>query len=58
VAAAIKREFQVEAKLLAGHNGVFQVSVDGELVFNNEMKCGPMPKPEDIIPKIRELRGG
>jgi predicted Rdx family selenoprotein len=57
VAAAIKKEFGVQAKLLPGHNGVFQVSVDGHLVFNNELKCGPMPKPEDIIPSIRELRG-
>lgn len=57
MAAAIKKEFGVEAKLLAGHNGVFQVSVDGQLAYDNHMKCGPMPKPEDIIPSIRELRG-
>ena len=56
MAAAIKNEIGVEAKLLGGHNGVFQVSVDGELVFDNEMKCGPMPKPEEIVSSIRAHR--
>ena len=55
MAAAIRSELGLEAVLLGGHNGVFQVSANGQLVYDNGMKCGPLPRPEEILPGIRAL---
>ena len=34
MAAQLKEEFGVEATLIKGHSGVFDVTVDGDLVFS------------------------
>ena len=42
--------------VVAGTGGVFDVHVDGELVFEKRM-LGRYPEPEDVLPLIRELIG-
>ena len=42
--------------VVAGTGGVFDVHVDGELVFEKRM-LGRYPDPDDVLPLIRELIG-
>lgn len=42
--------------VVAGTGGVFDVQVDGELVFEKRM-LGRYPDPDDVLPLIRELIG-
>jgi predicted Rdx family selenoprotein len=38
---------------VTGANGVFDVRLDGELVFEKSM-LGRYPDPDDVIPLLRE----
>lgn len=40
----------VEAKLVPGRNGIFDVIVDGELVFS-KFKSGRFPEPGEVAPR-------
>ena len=43
--------------VVPGANGIFDVHVDGELVFTKSM-LGRYPDPDDVVPLIRaQLRG-
>ena len=41
----------------AGKGGIFDVHVDGELVFTKSM-LGRYPQPDDVVPLLRELIEG
>lgn len=43
-------------EVVAGTGGVFDIHVDGELVFFKKM-IGRYPRPEDVLPIIRERIG-
>lgn len=43
-------------EVVAGTGGVFDVHVDGELVFEKRM-LGRYPDPDDVLPLIRERIG-
>jgi len=38
---------------VTGKNGIFDVHLDGELVFEKSM-LGRYPDPDDVIPLLRE----
>ena len=42
--------------MIAGTGGVFDIHVDGELVFYKKM-LGRYPDPDDVLPLIREHIG-
>ena len=42
--------------VVAGTGGVFDIRVDGELVFYKKM-LGRYPDPDDVLPLIRERIG-
>ncbi len=42
--------------VVAGTGGVFDIHVDGELVFYKKM-LGRYPDPDDVLPLIRERIG-
>ena len=42
-----------ELVLVPGTGGVFDVHVDGELVFEKKM-IGRYPQPDDVLPLVRE----
>jgi selenoprotein W-related protein len=45
-------------EVVPGKGGIFDVHVDGELVFTKSM-IGRYPQPDDVIPLLRErLEGG
>jgi len=41
---------------VTGANGIFDVHLDGELVFTKSM-LGRYPEPDDVIPLIRDKLG-
>jgi selT/selW/selH-like putative selenoprotein len=53
LAARISKECGIEAALIKGSNGVFDVEVDGKLVFSKH-KMGRFPKEEEILDHLRK----
>ena len=49
--AAIREARGVEADLVRGDNGIFDVEVDGRLVFSKH-EAGRFPDPEEILAKL------
>ena len=43
-------------ELVTGRGGIFDVHVDGELVFEKKM-LGRYPDPDDVLPLLREKLG-
>ncbi len=43
-------------EVVCGANGIFDVHVDGELVFTKSM-LGRYPQPDDVVPLLREKLG-
>jgi len=44
-------------EVVTGADGIFDVHVDGELVFTKAM-LGRYPQPDDVVPLLRETLGG
>jgi selT/selW/selH-like putative selenoprotein len=55
--AAIKKEFGVTADLKAGQGGIFDVAIDGELVYSKDQTYR-FPTNEEVFLKIRERKTG
>ncbi len=51
--AAIKQEFGLTADLKGGHGGVFDVTIDGEVVYSKDQTYR-FPTNEEIFARIRE----
>jgi predicted Rdx family selenoprotein len=43
-------------EVVTGVGGIFDVHVDGELVFEKSM-LGRYPEPDDVVPLLREKLG-
>ncbi len=56
MAAEIERELGVRAELVKGARGVFDVVVDGRLVFSKG-QTGRFPDPGEVVRFIREMTG-
>jgi selenoprotein W-related protein len=48
LAARIREEFSVEPRLVKGDNGVFDVVVDGKLVFSKH-EVGRFPEEGEVL---------
>jgi selenoprotein W-related protein len=48
LAAELKKQLGIEAKLIPGGGGVFEVTVDGRLVFSKKA-AGRFPDPSEIL---------
>jgi selT/selW/selH-like putative selenoprotein len=56
LAAELKGEFGVQARLIRGGGGIFDVRVDGDLVFS-KFRIGRFPDPGEVEAIIRRLEG-
>jgi len=55
--AAIQREFGVTANLKEGHNGIYEVTVNGNLIYSNQSTCASgFPTNEDIFQGIGKYK--
>jgi len=55
LAAAIKDKLGITAKLKQGHGGIFEVAIDGKVLYTNRNVCGSFPGEEEIIEKGEEF---
>ena len=46
-------EFKVDAELIKGKGGVFDVVADGDLVYSKH-KAGRFPTDEEVLKKLRK----
>ncbi len=49
----IKKEIDAEIELVAGGGGVFDISMDGRMIFS-KFEQGRYPQPDEIISLIKE----
>jgi selenoprotein W-related protein len=54
LAASIEGETGVESKLISGGGGIFDVVVDGDMIFSKH-ESGRFPESDEILSKIRNL---
>ena len=52
MAAQITEAVGCEPELIAGDNGIFNVEVDGKLIFSKD-KTGRFPEDEEILTELR-----
>ena len=53
MAADIKGDTGVESELICGGGGIFDVVVDGDMIFSKG-EAGRFPEPDEILTKIRK----
>jgi selT/selW/selH-like putative selenoprotein len=56
LAASIKKQFGVDAELIRGKSGVFDVHLDGTLIFSKH-ELNRFPEPGEVERLIQERRG-
>ncbi|TFG38220.1 MAG: SelT/SelW/SelH family protein [Candidatus Aminicenantes bacterium] len=54
MAAELSEEYGADARLIKGQDGVFEVEVDGTLVFSKR-KLGRFPDPGEVAKAIKAL---
>ncbi len=52
LADEFQKDFGVEANLIAGSNGIFDVIVDGKRVFSKS-ETGRFPNPGEVTKKLK-----
>jgi selT/selW/selH-like putative selenoprotein len=52
LAATIKDETGVESELICGGGGIFDVVVDGDMIFSKH-EADRFPEPDEILSKLR-----
>ncbi len=52
MAGELKKEFSVDAELAPGSHGIFDVNVDGKLVYS-KFKTGSFPEPGEVSQIMR-----
>jgi len=53
LAEELRTQFGVEAKLVPGSHGIFDVVVDGKLVYS-KFETGRFPNPGEVVENIRK----
>lgn len=53
LAAAIKKEFGIDATLMEGHGGILEVAVNDNIIFTNHKQCSLRPQNEEILQRIK-----
>jgi len=56
LAARIKDIFGIDSRLVEGHNGIYEVSINGDVVVTNQEKCSGLPAENDILSTVRKYR--
>ena len=49
----MKKNLGAEIELVAGSNGVFDISLDGNMIYS-KFKEGRFPQTEDILARVKE----
>ena len=52
--ARIKDIFGITPQLVGGHNGIYEVAINGQVLVTNRGKCNRIPTDEEILQEIRK----
>jgi len=58
LAAELKEEFQTDAQLIPGSGGIFDVQVDGALLYSKLGGDDHFPEPGEVVSRIRKTMMG
>ena len=50
--AAIEKEFGIVPDLEKGHNGIFEVLLEGQVIYTNQSACSRMPTIPEVLQEI------
>ena len=53
--ATLKKKFGVEAKLIGGGGGIFEVKLDGKVVFDKD-SVGRFPEEQEVVDAIEKTK--
>lgn len=48
LAAEIRKTFGVAVELLEGHDGIYEVTLNGDMVYTNQGKCSRLPTVGEV----------
>jgi selenoprotein W-related protein len=54
LAAEIKKKFGLQAKLVKGQDGIFDVEADGKMLFSKHEK-GRFPETDEVLTPLSQL---
>ena len=54
MAAAIKNKFGIVAELVEGHNGIYEVAINDNVIYSNRGICSQRPKEEQVFEEIQK----
>ena len=57
LAASIKSVFNIESELREGHEGIFEIAINGRRIYTNRSECSVFPDPKEIFRTIIEHGG-
>lgn len=55
MAAELQQEFGVDARLIKGGGGIYDVEVDGKMVFSKHQEGNRFPEEGEVVRLIRGL---
>ena len=56
LAATTKSKCGLIAILKEGHNAIFEVSLNDEVIYTNNKACGTFPQEDEIVQKIAQYK--
>lgn len=56
LAGEIENRFGITSKLNKGHDGIYEIMINNNIVYTNENKCSQLPENEEIFQKISKYR--
>ena len=57
MAGSIQEYFGIDPVFVEGHDGIFEVSINKDIIYTNNSKCSMLPETNSILKKIL-LHGG
>ena len=57
MAAELRDAFGVETELIGGSHGIFDVTVDGKLIYSKD-RTGRFPDQGEVVELIEKMQGG
>ena len=48
LADMIRKDFGMSPTLREGHDGIFEIRMDGNVVYSNASRCGRLPEPPEV----------
>jgi predicted Rdx family selenoprotein len=56
MAVDIRNKYGIATELKEGHGGIFEVTIDDQVIYTNEGQCGHLPDSEQVSQRILEYK--